>query len=69
MSLNRMRWRGCAALFAAFATAVPLLFATPATDALTFVSVPIALIAVAALACALPARRALKIDPLQALRR
>ena len=35
MSLNRMRWRGCAALFAAFATAVPLLFATPAHAATT----------------------------------
>ena len=46
-----------------------LLFATPPTDLLTFAVVALALIGVAALACAVPARRALEIDPLQALRR
>ena len=45
-----------------------LLYATPTTDALTFASVALAIIGIAALACALPARRALRIDPLQALR-
>ena len=33
--MNKLRWRSCAALFAAFATAVPLLFATPAVAATT----------------------------------
>jgi putative ABC transport system permease protein len=45
-----------------------LLFATAATDVATFAAVALTLIVVAALACALPARRALQIDPLQALR-
>ena len=37
-------------------------------DPLTFAGVPIALVTVAALACRFPARRALRIDPLLALR-
>ena len=45
-----------------------LLFDTPATDATTFVLVALTLIGITAVACALPARRALQIDPLQALR-
>src|SRR4051794_33331419 len=30
MFVNKLRWRPCAALFAAFATAIPVLFAVPA---------------------------------------
>ena len=45
-----------------------LLFAVSATDPLTFVAVPLTVILVALIACYVPARRALKIDPVIALR-
>jgi putative ABC transport system permease protein len=37
-------------------------------DALTFVALPIVIVAIAAIACLIPARRAAKVDPLAALR-
>ena len=45
-----------------------LLFSVSRTDPATFVVVPLTLIAVAALACYIPARRAMKVDPVIALR-
>jgi predicted permease len=59
---------GVAGAFALTRMMSTLLFAVEPTDPLTWLAVALALTAVAALACFMPARRATSIDPLTALR-
>jgi putative ABC transport system permease protein len=59
---------GLGASFALTRALSSLLFGVSATDPLTFAAVAILLLVVALLACYLPAHRAMRTDPLTALR-
>jgi putative ABC transport system permease protein len=59
---------GLAASFAATRILSGLLFGVSATDMTTFIGIAVILTAIALLACYLPARRASRIDPVDALR-
>ena len=59
---------GAASAFALTRVMASLLYEVTPTDPLTFVSVALLLLAIAWLACWLPARRAARVDPLEALR-
>jgi putative ABC transport system permease protein len=59
---------GLAAAFALTRLRSGLLFGVGAVDATTFATISLLLVVVSLLACYLPARRAMRIDPLKALR-
>jgi putative ABC transport system permease protein len=59
---------GLAAALALTRLLASLLFGVTPTDPVTFAAVPVVFVAIALLACALPALKAVRVDPLAALR-
>jgi ABC-type antimicrobial peptide transport system permease subunit len=59
---------GLAGAFAATRLMKTMLFGVTTTDVTTFVVVSLLILVVAVLACYIPARRAAKVDPMEALR-
>lgn len=59
---------GLTAAFALTTAMERLLFAVSATDSATFIAPPFLFLCIALLACYVPARRAMKVDPIAALR-
>jgi ABC-type antimicrobial peptide transport system permease subunit len=59
---------GIAAALGTTKYAASLLFETRPNDPLVFITAPVLVLSVAFLGSALPARRALKVDPVEALR-